>query len=112
MEYNEERGENGGYSDGYYSDIPPKIIVKAGTEDQYTSLEDFDGRSWALRWPPRRPTLSPTICPGATPSFMSSVIDLMNNLVYDKCDALVLTAPWPTSTWSPTPTWPPLWTSI
>ena len=44
MEYNEERGENGGYSDGYYSDIPPKIIVKAGTEDQYTSLEDFDGK--------------------------------------------------------------------
>ena len=24
MEYNEERGENGGYSDGYYSDIPPQ----------------------------------------------------------------------------------------
>ena len=90
MEYNEERGENGGYSDGYYSDIPPKIIVKAGTEDQYTSLEDFDGKVVGAQMATTKADIVTNDMPGATPSFMSSVIDLMNNLVYDKCDALVL----------------------
>ena len=90
MEYNEERGEDGGYSHGHYSDFPPKIIVKAGTEDQYTSLEDFDGKVVGAQMATTKADIVTNDMPGATPSFMSSVIDLMNNLVYDKCDALVL----------------------
>ena len=90
MEYNEDRAENGDYSDGYYSDIPPKILVKAGTEDQYTSLEDFDGKVVGAQMATTKADIVTNDMPGATPSFMSSVIDLMNNLVYDKVDALVL----------------------
>ena len=90
MEYNEERAENGAYSVGYYSEIPTKILVKAGNEGNYTSLEDFDGKVVGAQMATTKADIVTNDMPGATPSFMSSVIDLMNNLVYDKCDALVL----------------------
>ena len=90
MEYNEDRAENGDYSDGYYSDIPPKILVKAGTEDQYTSLEDFDGKVVGAQMATTKADIVTNDMPGATPNFMSSVIDLVNALVYDQVDALIL----------------------
>ena len=90
LEDDGERSQNASYSDGYYSDLPPQILVKAGTEDQYTSLEDFDGKVVGAQMATTKADIVTNDMPGATPSFMSSVIDLMNALVYDQCDALVL----------------------
>lgn len=78
------------YSDGYYSDIPPKIIVKAGNEGNYSSLEDFSGKIVGAQTSTTKETIVKEDMPGAELASMSSVIDLVNNLVYDKVDALVL----------------------
>lgn len=78
------------YSDGYYFDQPPQIVVKAGTEDQYKSLEDFSGKIVGAQTATTKETIVKENMPGAELASMSSVIDLVNNLVYDKCDALVL----------------------
>ena len=78
------------YSDGYYSDIPPKIVVKAGNEGSYASLEDFSGKIVGAQTSTTKETIVKENMPGAELASMSSVIDLVNNLVYDKVDALVL----------------------
>lgn len=78
------------YSDGYYSDLPPKIVVRAGEEGNYTSLEDFSGKAVGAQTATTKETIVTKYMTGADLVSMSSVIDLVNNLVYDKCDALVL----------------------
>lgn len=90
MELNEDRPNSADYSDPYYSDLPPKIIVKAGNEGQYASLEDFGGKLVGAQLATTKADIVTNDMPGAESLFMSSVVDLVNNLVYDKCDALVL----------------------
>lgn len=90
IEIKEERVQSADYSDPYYSDLPPAILVKKGNEDQYKSLEDFSGKVVGAQMATTKADIVTNDMPGAEPQLMSSVIDLMNNLVYDKCDALVL----------------------
>lgn len=90
IEEKPERLDSAEMSDPYYSDLPPKIIVKAGNEGQYTSLADFAGKSVGAQMATTKADIVTNDMPGAEPMFMSSVVDLVNNLVYDKCDALVL----------------------
>ena len=78
------------YSDGYYSDLPPKIVVRAGDEGNYTSLEDFAGKAVGAQTATTKETIVTKYMTGADLVSMSSVVDLVNNLVYGKCDALVL----------------------
>ena len=84
------RAASSDYSDGYYSDIPPKIVVKAGNEGSYASLEDFSGKIVGAQTSTTKETIVKKYMTGAELTSMSSVIDLVNNLVYDKVDALVL----------------------
>jgi len=90
IEIKEERVQSADYSDPYYSDLPPAILVKKGNEDQYKSLEDFSGKVVGAQMATTKADIVTNDMPGAEPQLMSSVVDLMNNLVYDKCDALVL----------------------
>ena len=45
MEATEERLNSADFSDPYYTDIPPMILVKADAADQYATLADFAGKS-------------------------------------------------------------------
>lgn len=90
LEEKPERLENADCSDGYYSDLPPVIITKAGNETQYASLEDFAGKLVGAQMSTTKADIVTNEMTGAEPLLMSSVVDLVNNLVYDKCDALVL----------------------
>lgn len=90
MELKDERAENADYSDPYYSDLPPKILVKKGNEGLYSALTDFSGKQVGAQLATTKADIVTNDMPGATPVFMASVVDLVNNLVYDKCDALVL----------------------
>ena len=86
----EEKPERLESADGYYSDLPPVIITKAGNETQYASLEDFAGKLVGAQMSTTKADIVTNEMTGAEPLLMSSVVDLVNNLVYDKCDALVL----------------------
>lgn len=90
MEEDPERVANADMSDPYYSDLPPKIIVKAGNETQYTSLADFSGKLVGAQTATTKEDIVKNDMEGAELLSMASVVDLVNNLVYDKCDALVL----------------------
>ena len=71
IEITEERLEAADFSDPYYTDLPPMILIKADKAAEYTSLEAFSGKSVGAQT-------------GTTKA------DLVNQLVYDKVDAIVL----------------------
>ena len=89
MEATPERLENADFSDPYYTDVPPAILVKADKADQYKTLADFSGKSVGAQTATTKLDLVNDI-EGATPVALSSVLDLVNELVYDKVDAILV----------------------
>lgn len=89
MEATPDRLENADFSDPYYTDVPPAILVKADAADQYKTLADFSGKSVGAQTATTKLDLVNDI-EGATPVALSSVLDLVNELVYDKVDAILL----------------------
>ena len=58
--------------------------------DQYKSIEDFSGKVVGAQSGTTKADIITNDMPGAVPNLMTNVNDLVNNLVYDKCDAVVL----------------------
>jgi len=90
MEQSEERLQNASCSDPYYTDLPAMIVVKKDNLDQYKSMEDFSGKVVGAQSGTTKADIITNDMPGAVPNLMTNVNDLINNLVYDKCDAVVL----------------------
>lgn len=89
MEATPDRLENADFSDPYYTDVPPAILVKADVADQYKTLADFSGKSVGAQTATTKLDLVNDI-EGATPVALASVLDLVNELVYDKVDAILV----------------------
>ena len=89
MEATPERLENADFSDPYYTDVPPALLVKADAADSYKTLADFNGKSVGAQTATTKLDLVNDI-EGATPVPLSSVLDLVNELVYDKVDAILV----------------------
>ena len=89
MEATPERLENADFSDPYYTDVPPAILVKADAADSYKTLADFNGKSVGAQTATTKLDLVNDI-EGATPVALASVLDLVNELVYDKVDAILV----------------------
>ena len=89
MEATPDRLENADFSDPYYTDVPPAILVKADVADQYKTLADFNGKSVGAQTATTKLDMVNTI-EGVTPVALSSVLDLVNELVYDKVDAILV----------------------
>ena len=90
MEIYPVRQDTADYSDAYYSDLPSMILVKKENVDLYTSLEDFSGVTVGTQTGTTMEDIVTNDMPGAELLSLTSVTDLVNNLVYDKCGALVL----------------------
>ena len=89
MEATPERLENADFSDPYYTDVPPAILVKADKADQYKTLADFSGKYVGAQTATTKLDLVNDM-EGVTPVALSSVLDLVNELVYDKVDAILV----------------------
>lgn len=92
MELNEERPNAADYSDPYYQDQAPLIVVKKGNEGNFTSLEDFADKTVGAQTATTKADVVNEMMPGARLLPLVTVPELVNNLVYDKCDAVVLDA--------------------
>jgi polar amino acid transport system substrate-binding protein len=90
IEANEERAQVADFSDDYYTDLPPMVLVKAENAELYTSLESFAGKSVGAQMGTSKAELVLSDMPDATLVTMSTVNDLVNNVVYGKCEAIVL----------------------
>ena len=89
MEATPERLENADFSDPYYTDVPPTILVKADKADQYKTLADFSGKYVGAQTATTKLDMVNDM-EGVTPVPLSSVLELVNELVYDKVDAILV----------------------
>ena len=89
MEATPDRLENADFPSGYYSDTPPAILVKADVADQYKTLADFNGKSVGAQTATTKLDMVNEM-EGVTPVALQSVLDLVNELVYDKVDAILV----------------------
>lgn len=98
MESTPEREAAADGSEPYYEDLAPMVLVKKANLDQYKSLEDFTGRNVGAQTGTTKALIvtgedeenAPIHMTGANPILLTNVGDLINQLVYDKCDAVVL----------------------
>ena len=90
IEETPDRKEGADFSDPYYTDYPAMILVKADAADQYTSLDSFAGKSVGAQTGTTKADIVTDEMPGATLVGLTSVNELVNQLVYDKVDAIVL----------------------
>lgn len=90
IEATEERLLVADFSDPYYTTYPPLILVRAEDADKYTSLADFAGKTVGAQSGTTKATTVQEEIPDATPLLLTTVTDLVNNLVYEKCDAILL----------------------
>jgi len=85
-----ERRVAADFSNAYYTDYPPMILVKKANTESYTSLDDFSGLSVGAQTGTTKADIVTDQMPGANLVALTSVTDLVNELVYDKCAAIVL----------------------
>lgn len=90
MEDTEERRAAADFSDPYYTDIPAMILVKAENADQYKTLSDFAGKSVGAQTATTKLDIVNSDMPGANAVALQNVNDLVNELAYDKLDAVLL----------------------
>lgn len=90
MEATPERLESADFSDPYYTDMPPMILVKADGADQYQTLADFAGKSVGAQAATTKEDIVKDSMEGASLVSLSLVTDLVNELAYGKVDAIVL----------------------
>ena len=89
------RAEAADYSDPYYTDEAPLVVVKKENADKYASLDDFNGKTVGAQTATTKADLisgESAVMTGVNPMLLTSVPELVNSLVYDKCDAVVLDA--------------------
>lgn len=98
MESTPDREAAADGSDPYYEDLAPMVLVKKANLDQYKSLDDFTGKNVGAQTGTNKALIvtgedeetAPIHMTGANPILLTNVGDLINQLVYDKCDAVVL----------------------
>lgn len=89
MESTEERQNAADFSDPYYTDVPPMILVKKANADSYKTMADFSGKNVGAQTATTKLDIVNGI-EGVNAVALANVNDLVNELVYDKIDAVVL----------------------
>ena len=90
MEETEERLNAADFSDPYYTDYPPMILVKADKAEELAALADFDGLYVAAQTGTTKLDIVNNDMAGANVVALQNVNDIINQLINDKIDAAVL----------------------
>ena len=90
IEETPERLEGADFSDAYYTDYPAMILIKADKAEEYTSLDSFSGKSVGAQTGTTKADLVTNDMEGANLVGLTNVTELVNQLIYDKVDAIVL----------------------
>ena len=90
MEVDEKRLQSADFSDPYYTDLPPAILVKASNAASYKTLADFAGKSVAAQTGTTKLDIVNDQLAGANAVPLQWVTDTVNELVNGKVDAIVV----------------------
>lgn len=92
MEEDPERAKEADFSDPYYTDEPPMILVRKADTANFKTIADFSGKTVGAQAATTKEDLVTTDMEGAKLLSLTTVPDLINNLLFNKCDAVVLDA--------------------
>jgi len=92
MEEDAERAKEADFSEPYYTDEPPMILVRKADTANYKTVADFSGKTVGAQAATTKEDLVKTDMTGAKLLSLTTVPDLINNLLFSKCDAVVLDA--------------------
>ena len=90
MEADGERLKSADFSDPYYTDLPPAILVKAADAASYKTLADFSGKSVAAQTGTTKLDIVNKQLTGANAVPLQLVTDMVNELVNGKVDAILV----------------------
>ena len=90
IEETPDRLESASFSDPYYQDLPAKVLIKASKKSEYTSTSSFSGKSVGAQTGTTKANMVGDEFEGANLVALASVNDLVNQLVYNKVDAILL----------------------
>ena len=90
MEADGERLKSADFSDPYYTDLPPAILVKASDATSYKTLADFSGKSVAAQTGTTKLDIVNKQLTGANAVPLALVTDMVNELVNGKVDAILV----------------------
>lgn len=90
MEVDEKRLQSADFSDPYYTDLPPAILVKASNAASYKTLANFAGKSVAAQTGTTKLDIVNNQLTGANAVPLQLVTDMVNELVNGKVDAIVV----------------------
>ena len=90
MEADGDRLKSADFSDPYYTDLPPAILVKAADAASYKTLADFSGKSVAAQTGTTKLDIVNKQLTGANAVPLQLVTDMVNELVNGKVDAILV----------------------
>ena len=90
MEADGDRLKSADFSDPYYTDLPPAILVKASDAASYKTLADFAGKSVAAQTGTTKLDIVNEQLTGANAVPLALVTDMVNELVNGKVDAILV----------------------
>lgn len=90
MEADGDRLKSADFSDPYYTDLPPAILVKASDAASYKTLADFSGKSVAAQTGTTKLDVVNEQLTGANAVPLALVTDMVNELVNGKVDAILV----------------------
>ena len=90
MEADGDRLKSADFSNPYYTDLPPAILVKASDAASYKTLADFSGKSVAAQTGTTKLDIVNEQLTGANAVPLQLVTDMVNELVNGKVDAIVV----------------------
>ena len=90
MEATDERKNSADFSDPYYTDYPPTVLILSANSADYTSMDSFAGKSVGAQTATTKEGIVKDDMPGANLVSLQNVNDLVNQLINGKIDAVVL----------------------
>ncbi len=90
MEADGDRLKSADFSNPYYTDLPPAILVKASDAASYKTLADFSGKSVAAQTGTTKLDIVNEQLTGANAVPLALVTDMVNELVNGKVDAILV----------------------
>ncbi len=89
IEATEKRKEAADFSDPYLTELAPQFLVKKENADQFKSYSDFEGKTLGAQTATTKYEIISKI-PDANAVALTSVLDLIKEVSYDKVDAILV----------------------
>lgn len=83
-------GDTVTYTDPYYTDYPSMLVIRKADAEKFNSVEAFDNASIGVQSGSTKVALLEETLPNAKALLLTTVPDLVNNVLFEKCDGAIM----------------------